>query len=332
MGVGPAVSLRRTSAGLLLDARHRRASFAGRLVQLQRRTAAGRWVTIKRLRLNARSASAVTFRAALPHGTSTLRDRDERQPGRCGLPGRLQPDDRLPPRLSSRHILRWMRSRTRPSRPARAGARARGVQPGHSRRAQRTSRCGFSSSATASRRRTTSPRSWRRLPARRRHSEIAYRTIAPGGVSLEDHWVAGRVPAELATGDVGRGRHAAGAVVAPREPGQPARVGGAVRRQRARARRACAPHRLARALRVTPSGRDRSYANAAKAARAELYPAGLAWQAAVAAESAAAALRPRRLPPEPARHVPDRARRARRPHRQAAPPARVLGSTGPASG
>ena len=51
-------------------------SFAGRFVQLQRRTAAGRWVTIKRLRLNSRSAGLfrpVTFRAALPSGRSTLR-------------------------------------------------------------------------------------------------------------------------------------------------------------------------------------------------------------------------------------------------------------------
>ena len=47
-------------------------SFAGRFVQLQRRTAAGRWVTVKRLRLNGRSAGL--FRAAvLPRGTSTVR-------------------------------------------------------------------------------------------------------------------------------------------------------------------------------------------------------------------------------------------------------------------
>ncbi len=31
-------------------------------------------------------------------------------------------------------------------------------------------------------------------------TEIEYETIAPGGVSLEDHWNAGRVPAELASG------------------------------------------------------------------------------------------------------------------------------------
>ncbi len=77
VGVRPGVSLRRTSAGLLATRVTGTRSFAGRIVQLQRRTAAGRWVTIKRLRLNARSAATfrpVTFRAALPRGTrSTLR-------------------------------------------------------------------------------------------------------------------------------------------------------------------------------------------------------------------------------------------------------------------
>jgi hypothetical protein len=77
VGVRPAVSLRRTSAGLLSTRVAGAHSFAGRRVQLQRRTAAGRWVTIKRLRLNNRSAALfrpVTFRAALPRGkASTLR-------------------------------------------------------------------------------------------------------------------------------------------------------------------------------------------------------------------------------------------------------------------
>ena len=77
VGVRPAVALRRTSAGLLSTRITGAHSFAGRLVQLQRRTAAGRWVTIKRLRLNKRSAALfrpVTFRASLPRGTaSTLR-------------------------------------------------------------------------------------------------------------------------------------------------------------------------------------------------------------------------------------------------------------------
>ena len=55
VGVRPAVSLRRNAAGLLVDTRRGARSFGGRVVQLQRRTAAGRWVTIKRQRLNSRS-------------------------------------------------------------------------------------------------------------------------------------------------------------------------------------------------------------------------------------------------------------------------------------
>ncbi len=76
VGVRPAVALRRTSAGLLSTRVAGAHSFRGRLVQLQRRTAAGRWVTIKRLRLNSRSTALfrpVTFRAALPRGVSRLR-------------------------------------------------------------------------------------------------------------------------------------------------------------------------------------------------------------------------------------------------------------------
>ncbi len=76
VGVRPAVSLRRTATGLLSTRVRGARSFAGRVVQLQRRTAAGRWVTIKRQRLNSRSAVTirpVTFRASLPRGASTLR-------------------------------------------------------------------------------------------------------------------------------------------------------------------------------------------------------------------------------------------------------------------
>jgi hypothetical protein len=76
VGVRPAVSLRRTAAGLLSTRVAGARSFAGRFVQLQRRTATGRWVTIKRLRLNGRSAATfrpATFRASLPRGASTLR-------------------------------------------------------------------------------------------------------------------------------------------------------------------------------------------------------------------------------------------------------------------
>jgi phosphodiesterase/alkaline phosphatase D-like protein len=76
VGVQPAIALRRTSAGLVSTRVTGARSFAGRFVQLQRRTAAGRWVTIKRVRLNARSAALLrpmSFRAALPRGASTLR-------------------------------------------------------------------------------------------------------------------------------------------------------------------------------------------------------------------------------------------------------------------
>ena len=76
VGVRPAVSLVRTAAGLLSTRVRGARSFGGRVVQLQRRTAAGRWVTIKRQRLNSRSATIfrpVTFRASLPRGLSTLR-------------------------------------------------------------------------------------------------------------------------------------------------------------------------------------------------------------------------------------------------------------------
>jgi phosphodiesterase/alkaline phosphatase D-like protein len=72
VGVRPAVSLRRRADGRLATRVVGARSFAGRFVQLQRRTAAGRWVTVKRLRLNSRSAGL--FRAAvLPLGVSTLR-------------------------------------------------------------------------------------------------------------------------------------------------------------------------------------------------------------------------------------------------------------------
>ena len=71
VGVRPAVSLLRTADGRLSTRVRGARSFAGRLVQLQRRTATGRWVTIKRVRLNTRSAAL--FRATLPRGTSSLR-------------------------------------------------------------------------------------------------------------------------------------------------------------------------------------------------------------------------------------------------------------------
>ena len=46
-------------------------SFSGRRVKLQRLTAAGRWVTVKRVRL--KRGSAATFRVRLRRGTSRLR-------------------------------------------------------------------------------------------------------------------------------------------------------------------------------------------------------------------------------------------------------------------
>ena len=46
-------------------------SFVGKRVQLQRRSALGQWVTMKRIRLNERSAAS--FTARLPNGTSFLR-------------------------------------------------------------------------------------------------------------------------------------------------------------------------------------------------------------------------------------------------------------------
>ena len=67
VGVRPAVSLRRTATGRLSTRVVGARSFAGRVVQLQRRTAAGRWVTIKRAPPERRSAAL--FRVpTLPRG------------------------------------------------------------------------------------------------------------------------------------------------------------------------------------------------------------------------------------------------------------------------
>ena len=71
VAVRPAVSFLRTATGRLATRVVAARSFAGRVVQLQRRSAAGRWVTIKRVQLNRRSAAL--FRATLPRGRSTLR-------------------------------------------------------------------------------------------------------------------------------------------------------------------------------------------------------------------------------------------------------------------
>jgi hypothetical protein len=71
VGVRPAISLRRNADGRIATRVAGARSFAGRFVQLQRRTAAGRWATVKRVRLSSRSAAL--FRATLPRGSSTLR-------------------------------------------------------------------------------------------------------------------------------------------------------------------------------------------------------------------------------------------------------------------
>jgi hypothetical protein len=70
VGVRPLVSIRALSgnrfSAKVLAAR----SFAGKFVQLQRRSG-GQWVTLKRVRLG--STSAATLKASLPTGNSTLR-------------------------------------------------------------------------------------------------------------------------------------------------------------------------------------------------------------------------------------------------------------------
>ncbi len=71
VGVRPAVSFRVLTDGRFSTKVVAARSFAGRYVQLQRRSSLGQWVTLKRVKLNANSAAI--FRATLPHGTSSLR-------------------------------------------------------------------------------------------------------------------------------------------------------------------------------------------------------------------------------------------------------------------
>jgi len=71
IGVRPAVAFRVLSGGRFATRVLAARSFAFRVVQLQRRSVLGRWLTVRRVRLNGRSAA--TFRAALPKGTSRLR-------------------------------------------------------------------------------------------------------------------------------------------------------------------------------------------------------------------------------------------------------------------
>jgi hypothetical protein len=70
VGVHPAISLRRLTSGKLLTHVAGIASFGGRIVQLQRKTA-GRWVTVARARLS--RLSRATFTHGLPKGRSTMR-------------------------------------------------------------------------------------------------------------------------------------------------------------------------------------------------------------------------------------------------------------------
>jgi plastocyanin len=71
VGVRPLVSFRVITGHRFSTKVVAARSFAGRYVQLQRRSSLGQWVTVKRVQLN--GSSAAIFRASLPHGTSSLR-------------------------------------------------------------------------------------------------------------------------------------------------------------------------------------------------------------------------------------------------------------------
>ncbi len=62
IGVRPRVAFRRVARNRFRTRVLAARSFRGRLVKLQRRTSAGRWVTVKRVRLNRRSAKTFRFR------------------------------------------------------------------------------------------------------------------------------------------------------------------------------------------------------------------------------------------------------------------------------
>ncbi len=71
VGVHPSISLAHTPAGLVTHVASV-SGMRGRLVQLQRRTSAGKWVTVRRARLG--RTSRVTFKLSLlPHGRSAVR-------------------------------------------------------------------------------------------------------------------------------------------------------------------------------------------------------------------------------------------------------------------
>jgi len=71
IGVSPRAAFHVLTANRFSTSQLADRSFAGKLVQLQRRSSLGQWVTLKRIQLN--SSSASTFRPALPIGNSSLR-------------------------------------------------------------------------------------------------------------------------------------------------------------------------------------------------------------------------------------------------------------------
>ena len=72
IGVHPLVTFRAITGNRFSTRVAAARSFAGKIVQLQRRSSAGQWVTLKRLHLNTNSTAV--FRAGLlPKGTSTVR-------------------------------------------------------------------------------------------------------------------------------------------------------------------------------------------------------------------------------------------------------------------
>jgi hypothetical protein len=71
VGVRPRVRFRRIGRARFYTRVLAARPFRGRTVKLQRRTRAGRWVTVKRIRLKRRSAAS--FRVRLRRGRSTIR-------------------------------------------------------------------------------------------------------------------------------------------------------------------------------------------------------------------------------------------------------------------
>ena len=113
-------------------------------------------------------------------------------------------------------------------------------------------------------------------------TEIEYETIAPGGMSLEDHWNAGRVPAEIATGRWDAVVMQQGPSALPESQANLREWAGRLAElAREHGVRPGAPDRLARALpRQRAQRRDRLVRECREGGRAELYPGGVAWQSA----------------------------------------------------